>query len=144
MGGTITFARASASAGSTTRSQEQPSEPLPERPEPRRKTRHAARPRPDRVVDDLLAERNAEVDRRSTLPRRNRDEAVQVDRFPPVPVDRVPAAEEPRHHRLGHARGEAGRDGRVGGGAALLEDLDPGRDRRRMPRCDGRLHRAGL
>ncbi len=42
-----------------------------------------------------------------------------------VEVDRVAAAEQPGHDRLGDARGERGRDRRVGGRATLLENLDP-------------------
>ena len=40
-----------------------------------------------------------------------------------VEIDRVAAAEQSGHHRLGDARGEARGDRRVGGGAAVGEDL---------------------
>ncbi len=38
------------------------------------------------------------------------------------------AAEEARHHRLGDAGRETGRNGRIGSGSPVFENLDPGRD----------------
>ena len=46
------------------------------------------------------------------------------------------AAEQPGHHRLRDAGGEAGGDCRVGGGAAFGEDLGAGLGGRGMPRGD--------
>jgi hypothetical protein len=71
------------------------------------------------------------------------DEAIQVAHATclGVQVDGMPAAKEPCHDRLGHARGELRCDRRVGSVAAVLEDLD-GRCRcRRMSGCHCRLHR---
>ena len=55
----------------------------------------------------------------------------------------MPAAEEARHHGLGDAGGEAGGDGRVGRGAALLEDLGAGLGGRRMAGRDRRALTGG-
>ncbi len=128
----------------------QPPEALPERPEARRHPRNRTGRRPDRVVDELRAERNLQMDelRLPALPAEagNRAEAVEVRGRgrARVPVDRVPTAEQPRHHRLGHAGGEAGGDRGVGGGAAVREDLEAGVGRRGMPRGDGGGgHRVG-
>ena len=52
----------------------------------------------------------------------------------------MPAAEQPRHHRLGDARRQAGGDGRVGSSAAVLEDLDARVDGRRMTGGNARSH----
>jgi hypothetical protein len=63
-------------------------------------------------VDELGAERHVQV-KQLGLPRlsaqaRHGDEAVQVARLPRagVEVDRVPTAEQTRHHRFGDAGGE--------------------------------------
>jgi hypothetical protein len=78
-------------------------------------------------VDELLAERNAELDGRRPLARRHVDEAVEVPGLLAVEVDRVAAAEQPGHDRLGDTGGETGGDRGVRGRPALLEHLDPGR-----------------
>ena len=106
----------------------QPAMPAPERVEPSGQTRHRARPGSDGVVDELLAERHLQLDRRDARPGGHVDEAVEVPRLSAVPVDGMAAAEETRHHRLGDAGRKAGRNGRIGCGSALLENLDPGRD----------------
>jgi hypothetical protein len=68
-----------------------------------RKPRNGARPRTDRVVDELLAERDTQLHGRRACSRGHVDEAIEVPRLVAVEVDRVPAAEQPRHHRLGDA-----------------------------------------
>ena len=103
----------------------------PERIQPGRQSRHAAGCRPDRVVDELGSERDFEPEqlrlpRLGTEPRaRRRSSRGSARAARGIEVDRMSAAEEPGHHGLGDARGERGGDGRVGGAAAGLEDLDP-------------------
>jgi hypothetical protein len=52
-------------------------------------------------------------------------------------VDRVPAAEQARHHGLGDAGGQASGYNRVGGAASVLEDLRSGVGCGGMARGDG-------
>ena len=115
----------------------------PERVQPSGHARHAARSDPDRVVHELDAEGNLELEQRHGLALasqpRHRDEAVEV-RDPAargVEVNRVPAAEQARHHRLGDARGQAGGHDGVCGAASLLEDLGSGLGCRGVARGDG-------
>ena len=115
-----------------------PSEALPERAESRGDAGHRARRRPDRVVHELLAERNLEPDERGLAgglsEARHGDEAVEVHRrsLARVVDDRVTAAEQAGHDRLCDARGEAGRHGGVGRRPALLENLGARLDGGRM------------
>ena len=103
-----------------------------ERAEPARQPGNGARARSDRVMDEFLAEGNPELDGRRPLARGHVDEAVEIPRLLAVEVDRVPAAEQSGHHRLGDAGGKAGGDRSVRGRPALFEDLDPGRHGRRV------------
>ncbi len=114
----------------------QPPVAAPERVEPGREPWHRAGARSDGVVDELLAERHLQLDRRRARPGGDVDEAVEQRGLAPVPVERVPAAQKARHDRLGDARSEARGDRRVRGGPTLLEDLDPGRHRVGMPGCN--------
>ena len=111
----------------------------PEGAEARGDARDAAGGRADRIVDELLAEGHPQLDQLGAGARGDGDEAVEVPRPPGrgVPVDGVAAAEEPRHDRLGHARGEAGSHRGVRGRAAGRENLDPGGRGGRMAGCDG-------
>src|ERR1051326_8476816 len=72
----------------------------------------------------------------------DRDEAVEVPGAAArrVPVDRVAAPEQARHHRLGDARGERGRDHGIRRVAAVLEHPDPRGGRRRMSGCYSSVH----
>ena len=110
--------------------------PSPERVEAGRKPRYGAGARPDRVMDELLSERHLQRDGRRTVTRGHVDEAVEEPGLVPVPVDRMAAAEETGHHRLGDARREAGGNRCVGRRTAFLEDLDSGLHRGGMARCD--------
>ena len=145
-GGIATPSRASRSAGSTSRAPRQPAVRAPQRAEPGGHAGHGARRRADRVVHELRAERHLELEQLRLARRRaepgHRAEAVEVARRAGrrVEVDRVAAAEQPGHHRLGDARREARRDGGVGGRAAVGEDLGAGRRRRRMPGRDAGAH----
>ncbi len=123
---------------------------VPELAEPGGDAGHRARRRPDRVVDELRAERHVEVDELRLMPlgaeARDGAEAVEVPRGAGrrVVVDRVAAAEQPGHHRLGDARRERRRNRRVGGAAAVGEDLGARRRRRGMPgRASWPARRAG-
>ena len=107
-----------------------------ERTETARETRHGAGPGPDGVVHELLAERHLQLERRRTNSRGHVDEAVEVPCLASIPVDRVAAAQQPGHHRLGDTGREARRNRRVGSRTALFEDLDSGRHRGRVTRCD--------
>ena len=114
----------------------------PELAEPRRDAGNRARCGADRVVDELLPERHFEPSE-LRLPRLGAEpgdgaEAVEVAHTSrvPVEVDRVTAAEQAGHHRLGDAGSERRRDGGVGGRASVLEDLDAGGGRRRMTGSD--------
>jgi hypothetical protein len=71
------------------------------------------------------------------------DEAVEIADTPGrgLEVDRVAAAEQSGHHRLGNAGRERRRHGRIGGVAAVLENLDTCGHRRRMAARYSRLHR---
>ena len=118
----------------------------PQLVEPRRHAGNRTRCDADRVVDELVPERHVQhdelrIDSLRTEPR-YRDEAVEVPRPPRggVEVDRVSAAEQPGHHRLGHARREAGGDRAVGGASALREDLHAGLRRRRVTGRDRGSH----
>src|SRR5512133_1873940 len=118
-----------------------------QRTEARWQSRYAAGCDPDRIVDELGAERDLELDQLGPASRlgaepRHGDEAVEVPRPAAgrLVVHRVAAAEQARHHRLGHAAGEARGDRGVRRRPAGLQHLDPGLDRRRMPRCHHRLH----
>jgi hypothetical protein len=98
-------------------------------------------------VDELGAEGNVHVHelrltRRGSEPRHGA-EAVEVPGAARrgVEVDRVTAAEEAGHHRLGDARRERGRDRRVGGAAAVGEDLGARVRGRGMARSDARSDR---
>ena len=120
----------------------QPAEARVQGSEPARQARNSARAGPDRVVDELLAERDLQLHRRRSRSRGHVDEAVEVPGLGPVPVDRVPTAEQAGHHRLGDARGETGRNGRIRRGSALFEDLDPRRHGRGVSGGDsGGQHR---
>ncbi len=115
----------------------------PERVEARRHARNRARSRPDRVVDELFAEGDIELDQlgRATFTTETRHRAEAVERAhgarPCVEVDRVPAAEQTGHHRLCDARGEARGHSGVGSATACLERLDARLDGGGMPRGDG-------
>ena len=118
----------------------QPAVRVPQLAEPGGHARHRARRGADRVVHELRAERHLEVHELRLAPLGaepgHRAEAVEVARGAGrrVVVDRVPAAEQPGHHRLGDARRERRRNRRVGGAAAVGEDLGArGRRRRDGP-----------
>ena len=76
--------------------------------EPGGQAGHRARGCADRVVHELLAERHLELRHRRAGARRHRDEAVEVARLTGrrVEVDRMAAAEQPRHHGLRDTRRE--------------------------------------
>ena len=119
---------------------------VPERVEPCRNSRHAARADSDRVVHELRAERNVQLQERH-LPRLGAepgdgDEAVEVPRAARrgVEVDPVPASEQARHHRLRDARGEGRGNRGVGRASAVLQDLRAGLRSRRMAGGDGGSH----
>ena len=114
----------------------QPPEAAPESVDAGGKARHRTRARPDGVVDELFAERHLQRHRRRTCLRRHVDEAIEVPCLAPVPVDGMRAAEKSSHHRLGDAGGKARGDRGVGCRPAVLEDLDPGRHRGGMARCN--------
>ena len=126
----------------------QPAVRLPQRAEARGDAGHGARRGPDGVVDELLAEGHLEVDELGPLPldpeARDRAEAVEVadGAGRRLVVNRMPAAEEARHHRLGHAAREAGGDRGVGGAPAVVEDLRAGGGGRGMAGRDGGDHRT--
>ena len=151
-GGIVTPARASRSAGSTSRGQGSRPCARQRLAEPRRDTGDGARGGADRIVDELGSERDLQVEQlgvtRLGADARHRAEAVERPRLPRgrVEVDCVPAAEEPGHDRLGDTRGEARRDGRVGGRPSLREYLDAGGGGGRMAGGDGGKHwnHAGL
>ena len=122
----------------------------PEGDEPRRESGHAARRGPDGVVDELRTERHLELHElgvaRGRTEAGHRHEAVEVA-CPPssgVEVDRVPASEQARHHRLGDARRERRGDRRVARGAAFFENLDSRSRRRRMSRRHACLDHAAV
>ena len=115
----------------------QPAEARVQGAEPAWEARDRAGPGPDRVMDELLAEGDAQLDRRRARSRRHVDEAVEAPRLAPVPVDRVPTSQQAGHHRLGDARGQAGCNGRIGSRSTLFEDLDPRRHGRGVSGCDG-------
>ena len=112
----------------------------PERVEPGGDARHGAGGRSDRVVDELLAEGNLELEQLAAATARHGAEAVEEARPPGrrVPVDRVPAAEQPSHDRLRDAGGEAGGNRGVRCRAADLQNLDSCLSRRGMARSNGR------
>ena len=126
----------------------QPAVRLPEQLQPGRHSRNGARSRPDGIVNELLAERHVEMEQLGLVARLARAEArhgheeVQVPGLGGhgVPIDRVAAAEQAGHHRLGDAGGEAGRHRRVGRVAAILEDLPTRVRRRRVPGCNASIH----
>ena len=120
----------------------QPAEARVQRSEPARNARHRAGPGTDGVVDELLAEGDFQLDRRCAGSRGHVDEEVEIPGVAPVPVDRMPTAEQAGHHRLGDAGCEAGRNRRVGGRAPVLEDLDPGRHRGGVACSDAGSHAA--
>ena len=119
---------------------------VPERVEPCRNSRHPARADSDRVVHELRAERNVQLQERH-LSRlgaepRDGDEAVEVPRAARrrVEVDPVPASEQARHHRLRDARGEGRGNRGVGRASAVLEDFRARLRSRRMAGGDARSH----
>jgi hypothetical protein len=120
----------------------QPPEPLPQLAQRGRQARDRTRRRPDRVDDDLLAERDGHLEHVADLGGHGR-EPVDVGDARTVEDDRVAPREEPAHHRLSDARGERHGDDRVRGRAAVGEDLDPDLGRGRMPRRYARSHRGG-
>jgi hypothetical protein len=115
----------------------------PEGVEPGRETGDSAGADSDGVVDELRAERNLELEQGYGLTLAsqagNGDEAVEVQGATSsgVEVDRVPSAEQPGHHGLGHAGGEAGPYDGVGRAPAGLEDLGSHLGCGGMPRGDG-------
>src|SRR5262249_51938476 len=70
------------------------------------------------------------------------DEAVEIPDATGrrVEVDRVAAAEESGHDRLGNTRRKHCGHRHIGGATAVLENLDSGRSRCRMARRYSRLH----
>ena len=106
--GSATPARASRSAGSTSHPPRQSPVGARQRGEPGGQAGHSAGRCADRVVHELLAERHLELRHRRTGARRHRDEAVEVARLTRrrVEVDRMAAAEQPRHHGLRDTRRE--------------------------------------
>ncbi len=132
-------------------------EPAPRQPpvlarehlEARRQPGHCARRRSDRVVNELRAEGDVEVDQLRLLRRYAQpghgDEAVEVaSSFAGgVEVHGMAAAEQARHHRLGDAGRNTGCDGGVRSVASVLEDLDSRSHRRRMAASNSRVHRPG-
>ena len=127
----------------------QPPVPARQRLEPRRQPRYRARRRSDRVVDELRAEENVEVNQfrlsRLLAQAGHGDEAVEIASSPArnVEVHGMAAAEQARHHRLGDAGRNTGCDGGVRSVASVLEDLDSRRHRRRMAASNSRVHRLG-
>ena len=113
----------------------------PELVEARGDPRDRAGPRPDEVVDELVAERNGHLlDHRSppwAAQPWDGDEEVEELRAAArtVEPERVAAAGDARHDGLGDARGEDGGDRGIGRGAAIREDFEAGLGRRRMTRC---------
>jgi len=87
----------------------EPSVRLPDRSEPRGDARHRARRGADRVVHELRAERHVEMHELGLSRRGGQTghgaEAVEVPRAAccGVVIDRVTAAEQAGHHRLGNA-----------------------------------------
>jgi hypothetical protein len=122
----------------------------PQLAEAGRHPRHSAGRRTDGVVDEFLPERHLEPEQLRAPPvdpePRDGAEEVEAARLAArcVPVDRVPAAEKAGHHRLGHAGGEAGRDGRIRRRSARLEHLQARLRRCRMTGCNPRNHAALL
>ena len=116
----------------------QPAVCLPERAEPRRDSRHSTRAGPDRVVHELRAERHLQLHELGVARVRaeagDGAEAVEIPRRSRrgVVVDRMAAAEQARHDGLRDAGGEPGGDCRVGGPAAVGQDLDARGRRRRV------------
>ncbi len=112
----------------------------PEGVEPGGQPGHGAGRRPDRVRDGLLAERDRELLHRRAGARRHSDEAVEVSHGAgrAVEVDRMAAAEEPRHDGLGDAGRERGGHDRVRRGAPVGEHLGACGRRRRMAGGDRR------
>ena len=100
---------------------------LPEHMEPGWDSRDGAGGDSNHVVDELVAERNADVHQLHILLRlaetRRRDEEIQEPGALAVPPEGIAATRDPRHDGLGHAGRKRGRDRRVGGGPAVLEDL---------------------
>ena len=80
-------------------------------------------------MDELFAEWHLERLHRRALARRHRDEAVEVARRAAcgVEVDRVTAAEQPGHDRLGDTRRERGSDERAVDkrGPRTADDVEP-------------------
>ncbi len=105
----------------------------PERVDPGGQAGDGARGRPDEVGHDLLAEDDRDLDElpgaEGTAAKQSRWRARE-----PSKTARVPAGEQAAHHRLGDARGERHRGGRVARRAAVGEDLGADRGRRRMSR----------
>ena len=117
-----------------------------QRLEARGNARHAAGGDPDGVVDELGTEEHVELQQLDLAAlgaeARDGDEAVEVARAAGrgVEDDRVAAAEEARHDGFGHAGGETGRNGGVGGRATLAEDLEPCLERRGVSGGDCGAH----
>ena len=120
----------------------------PEGFEAGRHSGNGARRRPDGVVDEFLAKRHVEVQQLRLVPplaraeTRHGDEEVEVPGRGRrgVPVDRVAAAEEAGHHRLGDAGGETRSHRGIRSRAALFEDLPARVGRRRVPGCNASIH----
>ncbi len=119
---------------------------VPERVEPCRNSGHPARADSDRVVDELRAERNVQLEERH-LSRlgaepRDGDEAVEVPCAAGrrIEVDPVPASEQARHHRLRDARGESRGNRSVGSAPAVVQDFRTGLRGSRMAGSDARSH----
>ena len=115
-----------------------------ERTEARGHARHGERRGADRVVDELFAERHLQLDQLGAFPRRDGAEAVEVLRSSRnrVPVDRVPAAEQPGHQRFGNARRKRRGHRGVGGVPTRSENLSARRCSRRMSGGNPSFHRA--
>jgi hypothetical protein len=98
----------------------------------------------DRVVDELLAERDLQLDQLGAFSRRHGAEAVEVPgrARSRVPVDRVPAAEQSGHHRLGDARRERRGHRGVSRVPTRSEHLGARRCSCRISSGDASVHRA--
>ena len=114
----------------------------PERIEPRREAGDAERRGTDEIRDGFAPERHVDLDQHVAGAARHGDEAVEIAHAPGrrFEVDREAAAEQARHRGFRDARRERRSDGRVGGGAALGEDLGADLCRGVVPSRDGTAH----